>query len=524
MKRIVTSPLIWLVLVLMLLGIVLRWVNLGEKFYWVDEVHTSTRIAGYTRSEVQARIFDQGMVAAPALRRYQVPGTERGWPDTLSALKQHPEHPPLYYLAGRLWLQGWLPFSPDWVLGLRSLAVLLSLAALPGVYWLCQELFKTSQVGWMAIALFSISPLHILYGQEARAYSLMTAITVLSSAALLRALRRDSAIAWVGYGVTLVVGLYSHLLFGLVAIAHGLYLVLDLGLTRDSAAALKRYGLTLGVSLLAFLPWLVVLIRYVAQVGRAVSATQRDADLSYLINVWLRNLSRIFFSGDLGTANLVLLALVLYSLYVLVRETPRQTWLLPLSILAVTALPLMLADSITGGISSTRIRYLIPAYVILQLAIAHLFAHVVSTHGRAHGPQAPALRTQRYWRIVVGLFLTAMVVTSVIDATQPVSWAKSDKAEYYQAIATAINAGDRPLVVSDSSPTYILALSRLMQDDVTFNLVTRPNRLDIPDGFGDIFMFDPTPRLRRVMTETLDYDLEIIVEQNNSFQLWQAHR
>jgi uncharacterized membrane protein len=522
MKLRFRHPLHFMLMLVVMLGLVLRFATLDTSVYWVDEVHTATRIAGYTRTQVQAELFDQGFVQASDLRLFQVPEANQSLNDTWRALKQHPEHPPLYFLLGRGWLQVWLAFSDNWVLGLRSLSTLLSLLVFPGLYWLCRELFFNADgaagqrsVQWIAIALFSIAPLHILYAQEARQYSLFAAITIIASAAFLQAVRCDRPRHWIIYALTLVIGFYSHLLFGLVAIAHGLYLLL----LRKPMTIIRGYGLSLGVGILAFMPWLVILGRYVAQVERAVDSTQRNAGLSYLVNVWLRSLSRVFFSTDLGTANLLLLFLLAVALYRLARDATRETWLFIVLLISVSAIPLMVADGLTGGISSTRIRYLIPSYIGIQLAIAYLLAR-----GLGWQPSSihPRLRPKGLWTSVAVVMVMGMVVASGVDATRAISWTKSDKGAYYPAIATAINATASPVVVSDSSPTYVLALSRLLDDDVTLHLITHPRFLEPVDTFSDIFVFDPTRRLQRALTQQWGYTLQPVVKQNESFQLLRA--
>jgi hypothetical protein len=123
-----------------------------------------------------------------------------------------------------------------------------------------------------------------------------------------------------------------------------------------------------------------------------------------------------------------------------------------------------------------------------------------------------------------------MVLASILDANKAVAWTKSDKGAYYPAIAATINAATNPVIISDSSPTYVLALGRSLRNDVTLNLVTRPNRLENIDtdldtdlaAFSDIFIFDPSPRLEKVLAENLDYTLTTVIEQSDSFQLLKA--
>jgi len=60
----------------------------------------------------------------------------------------------------------------------RGLAALISLFVFPCIYWLCLKLFKS---GWMAMALVAVLPIHVVYAQEAREYSLWPAAILLSS-------------------------------------------------------------------------------------------------------------------------------------------------------------------------------------------------------------------------------------------------------------------------------------------------------------------------------------------------------
>jgi uncharacterized membrane protein len=75
------------------------------------------------------------------------------------------------------------------------------------------------------MTLLAISPFQILYAQESREYSLWMLITVLSSIALLRAIRLKTRLTWVIYGVTLVFGLYTYPFFALTIIGYGIYAI-----------------------------------------------------------------------------------------------------------------------------------------------------------------------------------------------------------------------------------------------------------------------------------------------------------
>ena len=68
---------------------------------------------------------------------------------------------------------------------IRSLSALISLLVFPSVYWLCRELFNVPLlVPGVAIALMAISPIQLVYAEEAQEYILWL-VTILRSSALL---------------------------------------------------------------------------------------------------------------------------------------------------------------------------------------------------------------------------------------------------------------------------------------------------------------------------------------------------
>lgn len=212
-----TTWLRFFIIVLLLLGIFFRFVNLDRKVYWHDETFTSIWISGYRPQEIIDQAFNGQVIDSKDLQKYQYPNPERTLIDTLKNLAtEDPQHPPLYYLITRLWVQGF----GNSVAVTRSVSAVISLLAFPCIYWLCLELFESPLVGWIAIALISVSPFHILYAQEAREYSLWIVTILLSCAALLRAIRLKTKLSWVIYAVTLVLGLYTFPLIGLTELAY----------------------------------------------------------------------------------------------------------------------------------------------------------------------------------------------------------------------------------------------------------------------------------------------------------------
>lgn len=216
----------FLLIVLLVLGVFFRLVNLDRKVYWHDEAYTSLRIAGYTAEKVNQNLFNGQVIGIEDLQKYQRPNPEKGLVDTINTLViDDAQHPPLYYIVVRLWVQ-WFGNS---VAVTRSLSALISLLVFPLVYYLCLELFESSLVGWVAIALIAVSPFHVLYAQEAREYSLWTVTILLSSWLLLRASRLTSQGReniwqdWGLYAIAFVLSLYTFSLSVLIGIGRALH-------------------------------------------------------------------------------------------------------------------------------------------------------------------------------------------------------------------------------------------------------------------------------------------------------------
>ena len=102
----------------------------------------------------------------------------------------------------------------------------------------------------VAAALTALAPFMIFYSAEARAYSPAIALVLLSSLALLTAVRDPRARWWVAYGAASCAAVYTHYT-SLFPLAAQLLWVLWAHPGARKAALLANAG-----AALAFLPWL----------------------------------------------------------------------------------------------------------------------------------------------------------------------------------------------------------------------------------------------------------------------------
>lgn len=272
----------------LLLGIFFRLTHIDRKIYWHDEAFTSLRVSGYTMVEVVQEVMDAQEVGIKYLQKYQHLKPASNLIDTIESLAvEDPQHPPLYYALLRFWV-GWFG---DSIATIRSLTVLISLLVFPCIYWLCQELFQSPLVGWVAIALLAVSPVHVLFAQEAREYCLWTVTILLSSASLLQAMRLNTKLSWGIYAISLALSLYTFLLSGLVAVGHGIYVVIiEFRLSKKAISFL----LASFTGFVIFTPWLLVVIVNFQALQATTGWTSQPLPLATWVNRWLLNLSRIF--------------------------------------------------------------------------------------------------------------------------------------------------------------------------------------------------------------------------------------
>jgi uncharacterized membrane protein len=141
--RIAPNWLRYFIVVVLVLGVFFRFVNLDRKVFWHDETYTMLRISGYTKDEVKRQLFNGRIISPDSFFRYQSINPERNLSDTIMSLAmEEPQHPPLYYIIARVWVQVFGNTFASSVMAVRSLSGIISLLVIPTMYWLCWELFK----------------------------------------------------------------------------------------------------------------------------------------------------------------------------------------------------------------------------------------------------------------------------------------------------------------------------------------------------------------------------------------------
>lgn len=124
----------------------------------------------------------------------------------------------LYYLLLRVWLRLEPPKGQSEFF-IRSLSVLIAVAAIPAIYWLAWQLYDR-RVALIAAGLLTFNAYSVRYSQEARSYALFLLLATLSSGFLIAFLRAPTRRNRIGYVLVSILAVYAHFYAFLLLVTH----------------------------------------------------------------------------------------------------------------------------------------------------------------------------------------------------------------------------------------------------------------------------------------------------------------
>jgi mannosyltransferase len=164
-----------------LLGLALRFFNLGNESLWLDEaasyfISNSTTIAGV-------------------------------W---TSAFNDH--HPPLHFIM--LWVVRLLGSNEFW---LRFPSACAGAATIVVIFFLGREI-ANEKVGLISALLLAVAPIHIYYSQEARMYAFAVLFITIAYYTFFKACKSRQWYDWTLFGIACAAAFYSHFYTGVATI------------------------------------------------------------------------------------------------------------------------------------------------------------------------------------------------------------------------------------------------------------------------------------------------------------------
>lgn len=277
----------FLLVLVTLVAFGLRVFDLAKQSFWYDEAFS-----------VYLARFDLGTITARTAADIQ---------------------PPLYYYLLNLWMA----VAGDSEFAVRFLSLVFGVLTVPLVYVLARRLFNSTAALFAAL-IATFSALYLWYSQEARMYTLITFLGLLSGYALVRALapspvaKRAGARWWLVFALANIAAIYTHYFaFALLAFQF-LYAFYIIASRRAPLHALRNLVVAFAAILVAFLPWVPFMLN---RLGEDASYFRGDLKLDeavrhILINFSvgesvLENIAQYIAVGWLVVLVLVLLAYLL---------------------------------------------------------------------------------------------------------------------------------------------------------------------------------------------------------------------
>lgn len=276
-------------------------------------------------------------------------------------------HPPLYYWI----LKVWTTLLGSSELAFRSLSILMAVVALIGAYLLVRRLFNR-QAAFVALTLAALSPLLLRFADEARMYTMVTAIVIWATWLLLRLQTRSTRLGWLLYGLLLAAGMYTHYFAAFAWLGHWVWRYLE-----KRAGTIKRFWTSqwfwvhVGAVLL-YLPWIPAAFYQFSSVqnGFWIPPLSVYSPIDYLSNSWLyleygaaQNWWTLLF-----WSTVILVATVIVRAGSRLNKGQRPGYRL-LAVMSLVPVLIMALFSLPPLKSSFLDRYVLPSAVFLLLLV-----------------------------------------------------------------------------------------------------------------------------------------------------------
>jgi len=304
-------------------------------------------------------------------------------------------------------------------------------------------------------------------------------------------------------------GLYTHILFILVLLAHGVYLAI---LERGRSRTLAAYVAGASFGLLGFTPWMWVIVNAPNKFRATEWAGVQQQWLSS-VKRWVGYFSRAFLDVGLeGRSKLyevlpwiplifVLLVLLLYSLWFVYRHTDERIWLFIFTLTGVSGIIFAISDFVLGYKFATT-RYLTPAILGIQLAVAYLLAVKLERTAERRSPS---------WQVVAAVLLSVEIVSCIMISNAQVWWNKRPGNSYIPQAAAIINRSQRPIVISDGGLMSVHTLGHALDENVHLQLIESTNSPEIPPGYSDVFLFNTSAAMRAHLIKKYGVSIQNVV-------------
>ncbi|HUG13435.1 MAG TPA: glycosyltransferase family 39 protein [Thermomicrobiales bacterium] len=280
-------------------------------------------------------------------------------PEVLRTFVASGENGPLYNILLALWVR----FAGISEPAVRFPSAIAGVLAIPLLYLLGRRL-AGSTTGLLAAGLLAISPYHVWYSQEAKMYTMVVVLALVSTLALVEALERNRLVWWVAWVIATSLLFYTHVATVLVFAAQ---VAFALATRRAWRGRERSWLLAVGVLTLPYVPIALWAARVI---GGGVVTWMPDVGLREAVRIFAIKFAVFRYDADIqDRAALLYAALAVAGLIALARDRRQRPWWLMAGLLCVVPVAGLWIVSLRQSVFSDRYGIVaLPAYLLLVAA------------------------------------------------------------------------------------------------------------------------------------------------------------
>jgi uncharacterized membrane protein len=441
----------WIYVIIIIIGISLKFYQLDYKLFWFDEVCTVQHTSGFSNHNFPDQVpVDEIKNISYYHNLYHLNTQHYSIGTQLKGLFSSTQLTPLHYSL----LIFWYRIVGDNFIDYRLFSVFIFILTLPFLFLLAKKLFDSELAGWIVVSLYSISPFIHLFAQEARYYILWSFFLIILHYFLLLAIQYRKRSWWVVYIITAVLSMYTSPFTGIILCGHLVYVW---SFEKDLR---RSFAINLLFVFLCYMPWIFSLYLNRSEIVSAMSWHSRGfhvgfvfplmGQIFYFISIFFfkidyHNLSFTtppdFTPGIMGAFMLnilVLILLIISFVYLFKKSGKKITWFLLLIILPGVLLFYSL-DITMDSITSWWWRYIIFNSTGIMLVMTFLLFKKIE-RGNLF-----------YSGVFIGL--TFIGVLSILTISKTRHWFLGGNVQQHVYIEDAafISKSHKPLLITDYS-------------------------------------------------------------------------
>ena len=470
----------YLYLIIILIGISLKFFQLDYKLFWFDEVCTIQHTSGISDKEYPSLVSEGDIKNIDFyIDLYRLNKQNYSLSSELKGLVTSTQLNPMYYPFVMIWyrIAGDTPFD------YRLFSVIIFIISLPFLFLLSRKLFKSKLAGWIAVSLYSISPYIHLFAQEARHYIFWSLVLIIMHYIFLQVIHHNKTKWWLAYILISVMSLYASPISIIIILGHAAFILLT------QKKLIKSYIISGFVVFLLYLPWTLSLYFKLDEITSALSWHSKNqhnfnlynsifGEFLYIISNFSYNLdylsvlkqSSFIMTQEMIIAiisGIIILAIICVSVFFLFKKTSKNIIYFLILIIIPGLLFFYVNDIIRNGIASWWWRYLIFISTGIFLLITNLLYRKIEKGS-----------------ITYFLWFLAIVVigiSSILSIAKAKYWhLGGDGMNNYIEISNLISEAENPLIITDFSKdknmiNFVVVMQECTSNTIDILKVTHTN-------------------------------------------------